>query len=80
LGLRVVLVDCIDRIIEQGKSEPGLHNTCEFLRLVKEGMSLAAIGKTLGVSREHATRFYKKKAVELLTKVFLSTIRDGQCA
>ena len=80
LALREVLVDCIDRIIEQGNSERGLHNTCEFLRLAKEGMSLKAISKTLGVSREHVTRFYKKKAVELLTRIFLSTIRDGRCA
>jgi hypothetical protein len=80
LALREVLVDCIDRIIEQGDSERGLHNTCEFLRLVKEGMSLTAIGKTLGVSREHVTRVYKRKAVELLTEIFLSTIRDGRCA
>jgi CRP-like cAMP-binding protein len=80
LALREVLVDCRDGIIEQGDSERGLHNTCEFLRLVKEGMSLTAIGKTLGVSREHVTRVYKRKAVELLTKIFLSTIRDGRCA
>jgi len=48
--------------------------------LAKEGMSLKAISKTLGVSREHVTRFYKKKAVELLTEIFLSTIRDGRRA
>jgi len=80
LALRQVLVDCIERIIEQGNSERGLHNTCEFLRLVREGMGLTAIAKTLGVSREHVTRVYKKKAVELLTRIFLSTIRDGRCA
>lgn len=40
------------------RSEYGLHNICEFLRLLKEGVSVAAISKSLGLSREHLTRAY----------------------
>jgi hypothetical protein len=76
LALREVLLDCVNRIIEAGKDERGLHKICYFLELVKEGMSLTTISKTLGLSREHVTRTYKKKAVELVTQVFISTIKN----
>ncbi|HEX77590.1 MAG TPA: type IV secretory system conjugative DNA transfer family protein [Dehalococcoidia bacterium] len=37
LALREALIGCIDRIITEANTEPGLETTCHFLRLVKEG-------------------------------------------
>lgn len=78
LALREALIGCIDRIIAQGNNEPGLHKTCKFLQLVKEGLNLTAISEELGLSREQVTRAYKKKAVELVTQEFLKVAKTRQ--
>jgi hypothetical protein len=75
LALRHVLIDCIDRIVEAGKQEPGLEKTCEFLSMVKEGSNITEIGNALGLSRERVAKHYKKKAVELVTDEFLNVVK-----
>ena len=74
LALKYVLTNCIDRIIAELGTEAGLIKECEFLKMVKQGHNLSVIGKLLGLSREHITRTYKKKAVELVTQEFLYLI------
>jgi hypothetical protein len=74
LALKHTLLDCVDRIILELSGEPGLAKTCQFLKLIKEGHSVTAISRSLSLSREHVTRIYKRKAVELVTQEFLSTI------
>jgi hypothetical protein len=74
LALKHTLIDCVDRIILEMSGEPGLAKTCQFLKLIKEGHSVTAISKSLSLSREHVTRIYKRKAIELVTQEFLNTI------
>lgn len=71
LALKHTLLDCVDRIILGLDGESGLTKTCQFLKLIKEGRNVTAISKSLRLSREHVTRIYKKKAVELVTQEFL---------
>ncbi|MCL0094292.1 type IV secretory system conjugative DNA transfer family protein [Dehalococcoidales bacterium] len=75
LALREVLVRCIDKIIAEANSEPGLQKTCEFLSLIKEGQNLTAIAEAMGLSREQVTRYHKKKAVELVTGEFSKLVK-----
>ena len=68
------MVNCVDEIISKSGNDPNLSRTCALLRLVKQEYSLIAMGKTLGWSREHVTGAYNRKAIELATQEFLSTI------
>lgn len=71
LALKHALLTCVDKIIRELDGEPGLTKTCQFLQFIKQGYSITTISKSLGLSREHVTRHYKKKAVELVTQEFL---------
>jgi hypothetical protein len=80
LALKHVLITCVDKIIAELNSEPGLRRTCEFLQLIKQGTSVTTASKSLGLSREHVTRTYKKKAVELVAQEFLATVGHARLA
>jgi len=74
-ALKEVLLGCVDRVLALTGEEQGLQTTCEFLRLVKEGLSLTAISERLGLSREHVSRVYRRRAVELVAQEFLRVAR-----
>jgi hypothetical protein len=74
LALKHTLIDCVDRIILELNGEPGLTKTCQFLKLIKEGYNVTATSRSLSLSREHVSRIYKRKAVELVTQEFLLII------
>ncbi|OGN91991.1 MAG: hypothetical protein A2Z75_05340 [Chloroflexi bacterium RBG_13_50_10] len=57
-------------------SEPGLAKACAYLKLVTNGAGYREISKHLGLSREHISRVYRKKAIELVTEEFLSVVRN----
>jgi hypothetical protein len=71
LALKTTLITCIDKLVLELEAEPGLTRTCQFLKLIRQGCSITHISNSLGLSREHVTRYYKKKAVDLVTQEFL---------
>jgi hypothetical protein len=71
LALKHTLLTCVDKITLELDGELGLTKTCQFLKFIRQGYSITSISKSLGLSREHVTRHYKKKAVELVTQEFL---------
>ena len=78
LALHDLLLSCIKKISKEVSSEPGLTRACNYLELLVEGLSCTEISKQLGLSREHVSRVYRKKAVELVTEEFLSTVKNGE--
>jgi len=76
LALRETLVVCVERLAEDVGSEPALSRVCRYLVLLKEGLSCQQISKELGLSREHVSRVYRTKALELLTDQFLSATKS----
>ena len=77
IALHDVLLNCAQRISKELSAEPGLARTCNYLDLYIKGLSCKEISEQLGLSREHVSRVYRKKAVELVTEEFLSTIKNG---
>ena len=76
LALHDSLVSCVQKISEELGSERGLARACKYLELLVEGLSCKEISRILGLSREHVSRVYRKKALELVTEEFLFTIRN----
>lgn len=78
LALHDVLLACVEKVLEEVGSEPGLSRACNYLELLTEGLTCQEISKQLGLSREHVSRVYRRKAVELITEAFLSTVKNGE--
>ena len=76
LALRELLTTCVEKISRDLGSNPALYRECQYLVLLKDGLSCQQISNELGLSREHVSRIYRKKALELLAEEFLSTIRN----
>ena len=68
----------VERLARDLGGEPALSRACQYLILLKEGLSCQQISHELGLSREHVSRVYRRKALELLTQEFLSTIKNGR--
>ena len=67
---QVILLNCIKKISAELSDEPGLARVCHYLALLVEGLSCKAISRQLGLSREHVSRVYRKKAIELVIEHF----------
>lgn len=78
LALHDVLLACVENVLEEVGSEPGLARACNYLELFTDGLTCQEISKQLGLSREHVSRVYRRKAVELVTEAFLYTIKNGE--
>ena len=78
LALHDTLLFCVEKASEELGSELGLVRVCRYLQLAAQGLSCQEISRQLGLSREHVSRSYRKKAIRLLTHQFLSTITNGQ--
>ena len=78
LALHDLLISCINKISTEVGLEPGLARACKYLELLVEGLSCREISMKLGLSREHVSRVYRKKAIELVTEEFLSTVKNNQ--
>jgi len=76
LALRMVLVACIEKVMNDLSTEPALSRACRYLALLKQGLSCRQISAEMGLSREHVSRVYRLKAFELVTTVFLSVIKS----
>jgi hypothetical protein len=69
LALRAILESCIDEVVNDLSGEPALKNQCEYLKMIKSGVTCKEIGRALGRSREHVSRKYRKEAVALVSEV-----------
>ena len=77
LALHDILLDCAQRISKELSAESGSARTCNYLDLCIQGLSRREISEQMGLSREHVSRVYRKKAVELVTEEFLSVVKNG---
>lgn len=78
LALHDILLACVKRVLTELNNEPALARACSYLELLAEGLSCKEISRQLGLSREHVSRVYRKKALELVTEEFLSTVKNGE--
>jgi CRP-like cAMP-binding protein len=77
LALHELLGYCIKKLTEELGSDPVLDRHCKYLSLVQKGLSQKQISKELGLSREHVSRVYRPKAIELLAEELLHVIKAG---
>ena len=78
LALHDTLLTCIEKISSELGNEAGLTRACTYLQLIVQGLSCKEIARQLGLSREHTSRVYRRKALELLIEEFkLTTSNKG---
>jgi len=75
-ALRWIVESCVERICEQVGNEAGLAKACTYLRLRCDGLSCEQIGRELGCSREHGSRYHRRKALDLLAREFMSAMKN----
>ena len=78
LALRKIITSCIDKIVMDLGNEPKLHKPCKYLSLMKKSMTCRQISNELGISREHLSRVYRRRATELLVEEFYNVIKENQ--
>lgn len=78
LALHELLEFCIKRLTEELGNDPVLGRHCMYLSLVQKGLRQKQISKELGLSREHVSRVYRRKAIELLAEELLSVMKYVQ--
>ena len=78
LALREVLDGCVERVVSDIANEPALRREREYLELVRDGLSCKEASKRLGLSREHVSRIYRKRSLQLLTEEFLQRTRHRE--
>jgi len=71
LALREVLGGCVERVVGDIANEPALRREREYLESLRDGLSCKEASKRLGLSREHVSRVYRRRALQLLTEEFL---------
>ncbi len=76
LALHNILVSCVERVSTELSNEPALTKAYTYLKLISSGVTCREISRQLGLSREHISRVYRKKAIELVTEEFLSTVNS----
>ena len=76
LALHDMLIRCVKRVSTELSNEPGLTKACKSLELISNGATCREISKQLGLSREHISRVYRKKAIELVTEQFLYLVNN----
>jgi hypothetical protein len=75
LALHNALLSCVQKVSTELGDEPRLDRACRYLALLIQGLSCREISKQLGLSREHISRKYRKKAIAIVTEEFLHLIR-----
>jgi len=78
LALREVLLGCVESVVLDIGNEPALSREREYLVLLKDGLSCKEISGRLGLSREHISRVYRKRALELVTEAFLRVVGNNE--
>jgi len=77
-ALNDVLNSAVEQVLQEMDDEPKLDKTCTYLRLLMHGLSGTQISKKLQLSREHVSRHYRRIALQLVTEVFLSRIKNSE--
>ena len=73
-ALKDVLFLCIDRLVKEMENDSSSIKVARYLKLAKKGMNNSQIAKEMGLTREHVSRVYRNKALNLVTQEFLTTI------
>ena len=74
-ALNELVNECLREIEAELDGHSGVVNLKEFVVLTRKGMKAVDISKEIGISREHASRSYKRTLVELLTYKLLTKLR-----
>jgi len=77
LALHDVLLACVEKVFSEVSNEPGLARACTYLQLSVEGLTCREIGRRLNLSREHVSRVYRRKAIELVTEELVFRITNA---
>lgn len=77
LALHDTLSACVDKVLTELNDEPALARACTYLQLLLQDKTCREISRQLGLSREHVSRLYRKRALELVTEEFRSTVRNS---
>lgn len=77
-ALRELLLRSVDRVTNEAGGEPSLEKECCYLKLAASGVKCSQISKELQLSREHVSRVYRKKALDLLVDELLLLLKEGQ--
>jgi CRP-like cAMP-binding protein len=78
LALREVLEGCIEKVVDDLNGERRLSRICQYLVGLKQGLSCKQISSEMGLCREHVSRVYRSRALELVTIEFLSIVKRRQ--
>ena len=76
LALRETLGGCVDLVLSDIADEKGLDREREYIACLRDGLSCKEASRRLGLSREHVSRTYRRRALLLLTETFLATTRS----
>lgn len=79
-ALREVIELCTGRLIAGFEKETNSSKIAQYLRLAKKGLNNSQIARELGLTREHVSRFYRNKVIELVTQEFLSAVGHSNLA
>lgn len=77
LALREILLNCVAEAIKEAQAEPGLTKVARYLELMIEGFTCKEISKEIHLTREHVSRTYRRKALELVADHFRLRIRNA---
>ena len=78
LALHDTLLTCIERISSELGDEIRLTRACRYLELKVDGLSCKEIARQLGLSREHTSRVYRRKALEVLAEEFFNMVKKDR--
>ena len=78
LALHDTLLTCIEKISLELGDEVGLTRACRYLELKVDGLSCKEIARQLGLSREHTSRVYRRKALEVLAEEFFNMVKKDR--
>ena len=78
-AVRVLLDRSIEHVIAhiQKSDDKSNNRVAEFLQKRKAGISIAAIGRDWGMTREHLSRSVNRQAIQLVTERFLTLARQS---
>ena len=65
---------CIDRLLKELENEASSAKEVQYLKLIRRGLNNSQIAKELGLTREHVSKVYRNKTIQLVTQEFLSTV------
>ena len=71
-ALRVLLLDSAKVVVQDLGQLPGYEREIRFLKGYLNGSSVAKISRGLGLSREHVARTIQRRAIGLVSTVFLA--------